>query len=444
MKDALRELPEDQEDFYGLSLRRVREQGDSEYALKVIVWILFAKRQLKMEELQEAVAFSITKSRDADYRDYLVDGESLLEGCAGLVVYESESKAVKFAHLTVEEYLRRKDKLFDFHAEHMLAITCVAYLSFDAFKYEDESIPLGFVVRRLRKFQFFSYAATLWEAHVDQCRSSRVGEETAKFLVQESNVCSALVAVTFGSLSRYSDYDHTLVKLEKQSSLDIAASLGLHGVILKCLQLRPHTDIDAKSRLFLTTTLRAAARNRHDQAVQVLIDTGADIEAADVSGHTPNMLAARSGYPSTVTLLIRNDAKLEARSRSGATTMLVCAANIWPDLSMLRFLVKELRADVFAVDLELNNVLHTLCQRKFFQILKSERSPQKCFDEYVELVLFFSREGIDINSTNDLGMTPLHVIVDNTDVLIVKVLLEGGAERKIKDKKGQTPWTQPY
>jgi hypothetical protein len=116
--DALEDLPVDQDSFYGRSLERIREQGDSKTGFKVIAWILFAKRQLKMEELLEAVASSLAESPKTNYRDYLMEPQALLESCAGLVVYEQESEIVRFAHLTVGEYLMKRARSVDVLMEY--------------------------------------------------------------------------------------------------------------------------------------------------------------------------------------------------------------------------------------------------------------------------------------------------------------------------------------
>jgi hypothetical protein len=134
VEDALEYIPQDPDDFYGKSLDRVNG-GKSDSAKKVIGWILLAKRQLKVAELEEAIALSST-SPGKDYRKYVVKGEDMLKGCEGLVIYEHETQVVKFAHLTVHKYLRdrvKDGKLFDGHIEEMIATTCIRYLSLGAF-----------------------------------------------------------------------------------------------------------------------------------------------------------------------------------------------------------------------------------------------------------------------------------------------------------------------
>ena len=117
IKEALEDLPEGEEGFYSKSLNRIIEQGDSGPGFALISWILFAKRRLGIEELLDAVAFSTAKLPKAGYREYLVNLEDLLQSCAGLVVYEKKSGIVWFAHLTVEEYLRKKVRPLDSQIE---------------------------------------------------------------------------------------------------------------------------------------------------------------------------------------------------------------------------------------------------------------------------------------------------------------------------------------
>ena len=63
-----------------------------------------------------------------------------------------------------------------------------------------------------------------------------------------------------------------------------------------------------------------------------------------------------------------------------------------------------------------------------------------CHDGELDLVRIILREGQDINEqTHEYMNTPLHIAAANGHYLIVKYLVEAGANPILTNKKGQTP-----
>ena len=67
------------------------------------MWMVCARMLLRVEELQEAVAFD---SEDKSWNAYKIpDGDKLIKSCHGLVVRDKENGIVRLAHHTVQQYL---------------------------------------------------------------------------------------------------------------------------------------------------------------------------------------------------------------------------------------------------------------------------------------------------------------------------------------------------
>lgn len=135
---------------------KIAKTGSNFLVLKTMMWILCARRPLRIDELQEAVAFdSHDKSWDIDK---IPDGDKLIRSCHGLVVRDVESGRVHLAHHTVQQYLISPQESalaasfadsmprapffaelsrfsHDPHdAERMAASLCVTYLCFSDFE----------------------------------------------------------------------------------------------------------------------------------------------------------------------------------------------------------------------------------------------------------------------------------------------------------------------
>ncbi len=93
------------------------------------------------------------------------------------------------------------------------------------------------------------------------------------------------------------------------------------------------------------TPLHGVVGEDHFDMAQLLIDKGADVNAANEDGVTPLHLAA---YPEMAEILVRNGANLEARDASGATPLL--SATEHPELIDVMEKLLELGADVHAQD----------------------------------------------------------------------------------------------
>lgn len=94
IREILEHLPEGLHDTYTRVLRRIAKTGSRATVLKIMMWMVCARRSLRVEELQEAVAFD---SHDRSWNaDKIPDAEKMIKSCLGLVVRDDESGNEKF------------------------------------------------------------------------------------------------------------------------------------------------------------------------------------------------------------------------------------------------------------------------------------------------------------------------------------------------------------
>ncbi|MCJ1457100.1 hypothetical protein MMC28_007466 [Mycoblastus sanguinarius] len=140
IRETLRNLPEGLIETYERILRKITKNPmKMKMAQKIFKWTACAQRPMKIEEVQEAVAFeSSDKAWDVDK---IPDEDLMIESCRGLVVRNGEDRTVRFAHHTVRQYLiselaEKWDKCLGCtiqEAELFVGRMCLTYLSFTDF-----------------------------------------------------------------------------------------------------------------------------------------------------------------------------------------------------------------------------------------------------------------------------------------------------------------------
>ena len=95
VRAALDVLPADVNKTYEVAMDRIKKQDEESRQLAelILMWIIYARRPLSVEELQHAVA---TSPEMLDIlQDSLVPEEILTSVCAGLVIADKNSRAVR-------------------------------------------------------------------------------------------------------------------------------------------------------------------------------------------------------------------------------------------------------------------------------------------------------------------------------------------------------------
>jgi ankyrin repeat protein len=154
------------------------------------------------------------------------------------------------------------------------------------------------------------------------------------------------------------------------------------------------------------TLLMYAAAFGSPEAVRMLIDAGADVNAKNSFDATALMWAA--GDPVKARILIEHGANVNAVSKMGRTPLIIAAGH--DGASETVRLLLEKGADVRAKDSFDVTSLHTAAGAGD-----------------LEIVRMLLDKGLDVNSTNKAGHTPLWMAVTSDNLALVKLLLAKGA-----------------
>ena len=107
-RKALEILPTDLYHSFKDIITRIREcpsASQAELGIQVLMWLHFARRPLKLVELQHALA--VESSHTEFDADNIPPQKALLDCCLGLVLIDEETSTVRFVHYTLEEYFQK-------------------------------------------------------------------------------------------------------------------------------------------------------------------------------------------------------------------------------------------------------------------------------------------------------------------------------------------------
>ena len=458
---ALHCFPSKLDDAYENILARITEQPEPDRALafRILAWISCSKRPLLAAELIQALAVEWDDDKqlpeELDF-DNILDQESLVDVCAGLVVIDVESKVVRLVHFTTEEYFRKMTGSLFPNAHNEISRTCLVYLSFGIFSAQQywwneelsirhyrRSLELTYdlysstkgsynpedVESRLRRFPFFRYAAKHWSHHFKQRRADDCDQDTMNLVVKVLNAKPGLLMLphavvpsrVIGDRSHLKD-EHQRYACEGTTSLHVCAALGLSSIMAKLLECDEPAINRLHGRCGMTSLHFAVVSGDEDTTNMLLLQESINIEAADGMGRTALHYAADLGLPEVTRLLLKHGAAIEPRSSSLdlTRTPLVLAATAGGSLVLAILLQYGANPDMGC------KADHTALH-------------EAASYGHVDAVKVLLQGGADCNVKALSTDTPLHYATYFGHMEIVQMLLDSGAECDVQDRNGETP-----
>lgn len=449
MEEALTKMPCDLDGALRETLDRIDKQpkGCRRLAMAILMWISHAFRPLKVNELVEAL--SIRPGQSSINPKYFPSPKLILDCCFGLVTIDEESSTIRLVHFAVEEYFRSKrDEIFHGGTTE-IAEACLIYLSFDAFgsgPCEHESQIRSFIA----EYAFLGYSTFYWGDHVRNSQNERI-ENMAFDLIRFIPVLAFAQQI-----SRYSSgYRRKYWKKKEaitQTALHMASRFGLERTVRHLLDLELY-PVDVPTHIG-TTPLMYAACHGHISVMRILLDANADPYKESWYGTSLHIAAERGNCDSIVQLLTAGiDVNIKD---SHGRTALECALDMGRSTAML--LLLDRGANIVSSDLssmlseiiglmmrsERKDLMRKLDQQIVDAITRLGEGHTSllgwavCSDK-LEVLRFLISHGVNVNSQDPSGQTPLHFATACSSTRNMRVLLEHGAEVDAQDKNGLTP-----
>ncbi|KAF7951389.1 hypothetical protein EAE96_006702 [Botrytis aclada] len=433
VRQTLKTLPKDLDNTYGAVLCRIENQSDDDKQLahQILQWISFAVRPLELTELQAALAVE-PEEQELDTAN-ISTVDSLISVCAGLVVFDQDSKIVRLVHFSTQEYFKRV-RFDQFpEAQNYIGNTCLRYLCFKEF----ESGPCSndsLITSRIQNHPLFTYAAEYWGEHVRGAPEKAIEREVLCFLKQDSKV-SASVQVMYLNINRSRYMGNATRSPRNVTGLHIAARFGL--VHIARTLINQGVDVSATDS-YGATALHRAAEGGYEEMVRLLLESGAEIEAKDPNGYTALHQASKGGITAVVLLLLQTGAKI-SEPIDGRTALHFAA---------------EVGSETVA-ELLLGNGAEVTAESKtigddFQDFFYGGRTPLHwaAVSGSISLVRLLLKCGAKVNAINYKNRTPLQEAIMNRHVEVAATLLENGASVTIMDANNWTPlheaaWKSP-
>jgi ankyrin repeat protein len=347
LRKSLAALPATLDETYDRILLAI-DNDHSEYALRILQWLAFSARPLRVDEIAEVVAIDVTGNHGFDRDQILEDPLDVLKICSSLVTLATENgsdfeddeadsvddttysnnvtdagkrgyseatqKKVVFAHYSVKEYLisdriqrnRAEQYSIQYAASNdLIARCCLIYL----LQFQD---PVLFSEETIRKSKLAQYSAKFWTHH-------------AQAAGQETEVLNRLIMELFllpGSAHlnsvRIHDVDFpskgtgiTRTINEVPSPLYYASLCGFTKIV-ELLINATGAEVNTH-RGVCGSALQAASALGHDRIVELLLGHGADVNTQGGMYGSALQAASAGGHDWIAELLLGHGANANAQ-----------------------------------------------------------------------------------------------------------------------------------
>lgn len=264
------------DDMYSESLDRLMDAGSAsrDIIIRLFSWLLYAAEPLRPEVLLSIIAYDPSEGKAT------ITMSAVVHMCAGLVIIDKHCNVVRFAHQSVQEFVRSQEIFNIRMGNRLIASSCLSTCI-------EGQPPSSSLAIGNQERDAYTYAAMYWPCHVRLAAIKRVNDELLQQLTEfcfddEECAPSLLFLVwleTVGRLLEVLPNEHALksqlaetANLE-QSSFYTACTFGLTELVYLVLQkgLNPNgRNTTGQTGIYLASVAG------HADTVRVLLDHGAD------------------------------------------------------------------------------------------------------------------------------------------------------------------------
>ncbi|KAJ7112592.1 hypothetical protein C8R44DRAFT_985049 [Mycena epipterygia] len=423
-------------------------------------WLVWSARPLSLAELEDALAVDFSDPHrhvfQPTQRDECANRVCLLlEGLVTVsVLIEDDDSAIEddsaidddpatdddnlseapvlvLAHESVADYLkspqfaeRHKCDLSQGFSDTFLAQTCMGYLlHFDDHPLNAETFP---------NYPLSSYAAKHWSYHLLCCHDRSTLETSAMCLLETGSGQYAALNHLYSPTGYHGSPDWLR---DEPPPLQMCAGIGytegVHILLIKYV----HEDDT------VVAAFHAAARSGHTNIVHLLLEKGADVNAANALHESALHGASVGGHTETVRVLLEKGADVNAVGGHYGTALQ--GASIWGRTETVRLLLKK-GADINIAGVQWGSALQSASEQGRLEIVRlllengadvhvtggqwGGALQAASVGGHTETVRLLLEKSADVNAVGGEDGSALQAACRADEPEIVRILLERGAD----------------
>lgn len=357
LQSILNGLPEELTELYAklLSISKERNKGNYGETMKMLEWVILARRPLTLSEFNILFAFqhclgaqgsldgirSLENIEQSQFPNVLELRKRIAHTCAGLLVVRPDptgdsNSHVELIHDSARFYLQSSEAgpcLGDANGECQVAALCAHYLTMADFRSGPQNH--GDLWRHLSNFPLLAYASRFWMVHADEvCTASNEDAQMTMSVIQKLFESGQNLYAWY-QIYAFLDRSRTL---DRGSAYQVVPPICLAAEVMSLPALQqlarrtiPSGTCDQDGRTALHTTILASFNERKPQTVtrtiQLLLEhCPSDLNVQDHFQNAPLHLAIECSNEALVQQLLGSqDIDLEIRNTSGLTPILLAA-----------------------------------------------------------------------------------------------------------------------
>ena len=325
IRQALFDLPKGLSQTFSRILEKAGELGE-DYQTRTLALVMAAHRPLTTNELREALSV-IPGDASWDPARLLNNVYSALACCGCLITVDEEDDTVRMVHHSLKRFLLGQSedssattpRLTEKEANIIMGEIVITYLNYGVFDTQLSSVAVP---------QLQHLAQTAPERVISSVRSSSYARRLALHLLQsrkkpEFNLGQVLAEAHVRFAPRPIEQYH-FVSYAKQYVARHIRSVDWNQDAVRRLVFRlwANGSVANSTPEDMAIFLHMAALYGEGPAVKALLDSGANIEACDITdGSTPLTMAAATGHEAVVRLLLDSGANIEAKDTYNRTPL---------------------------------------------------------------------------------------------------------------------------
>ncbi|KAK0387224.1 hypothetical protein NLU13_5537 [Sarocladium strictum] len=339
MQDKLDQLTEALSDAFAETMARIQRLpgSRSRLALSALMHLAHAQRLFQASELCDILALRPEKSfLDTKYRPR---AKMILDCCQGLAVLDEETGQIRLAHYAIQEYLvSNSEQLFPKFAVR-LAFDCLDYLLLDDFKEGPLEADVE-IEKRLASYPFLAYTSLFWGSYVKPVETSPEVRDKLLTFYESSPATAVTIQVVHFEAGYHTGYycpkeclsttplHHSAVKglvhstriLLDSYDINRGTAMGTTPLIKatssghpEVVKLLLEQGADPRRRNWYGNALLCAAEAGKCETIRQLVEWGMDPNEECEDGRTPLGAALDNDSAQAVELLVDLGADLGLR-----------------------------------------------------------------------------------------------------------------------------------